>query len=210
LFKLRSLKSLSLFYPPFGPVNSETLQFLRPNRMMFFWNLVYSKFVYRGTDSAGNTSTEACSFMPIFDPNGGFVTGGGWIVPGGSTSEPGDFLPGLDNTSNANFGFVVKYQNRASTVQKDNLKFHYNVGSFHLHSSNMDWLVVTNSNWAHFQGMAEIDGMEGLYPFKVDVKDDTVDRFIIKIWAPDANPDIDELIYKASGNLEGGQIKIHK
>ena len=73
----------------------------------------------------------------------------------------------------------------------------------------MEWLVVTNSNWARFQGLALIDGMEGLYPFKVDARDDTVDRFVIKIWAPDSNPDIDDPIYKASGDLGGGQIKIH-
>jgi len=36
------------------------------------------------------------------------------------------------------------------------------------------------------------------------------DRFIIKIWEPGADPDVDELLYKASGDLGGGQIKIHK
>jgi len=35
------------------------------------------------------------------------------------------------------------------------------------------------------------------------------DRFVIKIWAPGANPDVDEPLYKASGDLEGGKIKIH-
>ena len=52
--------------------------------------------------------------LPLFvsyDPNGPFATGGGSIVPGGSSSDGGDLLPGIDGTSKANFGFVVKYKN---------------------------------------------------------------------------------------------------
>ena len=90
-----------------------------------------------------------------------------------------------------------------------NLEFHYNVGGFHLRSVAMEWLVVTNSNWAHFKGMATIDGAEGLYHFKVSGRDASTDRFVIKVWAPNANPDVDEPIYKASGDVEGGQVKIH-
>jgi hypothetical protein len=80
----------------------------------------------------------------------------------------------------------------------------------------MEWLVVTNNNWAFFQGMARIDGLEGLYPFRVDARDgdgeggNLADRFRIKIWAPGADTDTDDPIYKASGDLGGGQIKIHK
>jgi hypothetical protein len=64
--------------------------------------------------------------------------------------------------------------------------------------------------------VATIKNMEGLFPFRVDCRDGDAnggtqpDRFIIRIWAPGADPDSDELIYKASGDLGGGQIKIHK
>jgi hypothetical protein len=121
-----------------------------------------------------------------------------------------DLLPGLDGTSKANFGFVVKYENGSSTVPGGQLEFHYNVGDFHLHSTGMEWLVVTNDNWAKFQGMAQIKNAAGEYPFRVDARDGDPDRFVIKIWAPGANPDLDEPIYKASGNVEGGQVKIHR
>ena len=73
--------------------------------------------------------------------------------------------------------------------------------------------MVTNTNWAKFQGIATINGSEELYPFRVDARDgdeSQSDRFIIKIWAPDTDPDVDALIYKASGDLGGGNIVIHK
>ena len=33
----------------------------------------------RGTDEAGNTGAEECIFLAVYDPDAGFVTGGGWI-----------------------------------------------------------------------------------------------------------------------------------
>ncbi len=164
----------------------------------------------RARDAADNWSTPSCVYLVVYDPSAGFATGGGWFVPGGNTSDPGDLLPGLDGTSKANFGFVVRYQNGASAQPGGQLEFHYNVGKFHLHSTGMEWLVVTNNNWAKFSGTARIDGASGNYPFRVDARDDSVDRFIIKIWAPGANPDTDSPIYKASGDVEGGQVKIHR
>ena len=74
---------------------------------------------------------------------------------------------------------------------------------------------MTNQNWAKFQGTATIKGLVGEFKFRVDARDGDhaggtqADRFVIKVWAPSADPDIDEPLYKASGNLGGGQIKIH-
>ena len=162
-------------------------------------------------DNAGNLASESLMFV-VYDPSAGFATGGGWIVPGNpGDSDPGDMLPGLDGTSKATFGFVVKYKKGVTTTPTGQLEFQYHVGSFNLHSLGHEWLVVTNSNWAKFQGTATITGMPGEFPFLVDARDgiSQSDRFIIKIWAPGTDPDVDELIYKASGDLGGGQIKIH-
>ena len=166
------------------------------------------------TDLAGNQATESHMFV-IYDPNGGFATGGGWIIPGGNNSDPGDILPGIDGTSKATFGFVVKYKNGAATTPKGQLQFRYHVGDFKLHSADYEWLMITNTNWAKFRGLATIDGSGDLYPFHVDARDgdhnggNQTDRFVIKIWAPGADPDVDDPIYKASGDLGGGKIKIH-
>ena len=36
------------------------------------------------------------------------------------------------------------------------------------------------------------------------------DEAALQIWVPGASPDLDDPIYKASGNVEGGQVKIHR
>lgn len=168
------------------------------------------------TDNAGNNSTEVRNFV-VYDPSAGFASGGGWIVPGKEgKSDPDDILPGLDGTSKALLGFVVKYQQGASTAPEGQLQFRYRAGDFKLDSAGYKWLVVTNTNWAKFQGNATINGSGELHPFRVDARDGDArggnfpDRFVIKVWAPGANPDLDSPIYKASGDLEGGQINIHK
>lgn len=176
----------------------------------------------RVLDAAGNWSDVFTVFLVVYDPEAGFVSGGGWIVPKGAKSDPGDLLPGiceveLGCTEKANFGFVVRYETGAATVPGGNLEFHYNVGQFHLHSTEMQWLVVTNLNGAKFQGTARIDGApEGLYPFRVDARDGDgnggtqTDTFVIKIWEPGADPDVDPPKYKASGEVLGGQIVLHR
>ncbi len=88
--------------------------------------------------------------------------------------------------------------------------FHYRVGGFHLHSTEMEWLVVTNQNWAKFQGEATIDGLTGEFLFRVDARDGDPDRFVIKVYPVGGDPDVDEPVYTASGDLGGGQIKIHR
>lgn len=168
----------------------------------------------RGQDAADNWSSAASAVVVIYDPSAGFATGGGWIVPGGSSSDPGDSLPGLTGTDKANFGFGVKYQ-RGATTPTGQLEFRYRAGGFDLHSLGYDWLVVTNRNWAKFHGTATIRGLGHGYPFRVDVRDGNpngghqVDRFSIKIWAPGDDPESDEPTYKASGDIEGGNVIIH-
>jgi WD40-like Beta Propeller Repeat len=165
----------------------------------------------RARDGSGAWSSTATALLVVYDPSGGFVTGGGWIVPGGPGSDPGDLLPGLDGASKANFGFNVKYQSGASIVPGGAFQFHYNAGKLHLKSVGFDWLVVTNTNWARFQGLATIDGANGaLYPFRVDARDGDPDRLVLRVWAPGADPSGVEPLYKASGDVSGGQVTIHR
>jgi hypothetical protein len=150
---------------------------------------------------------SAIDFVVVYDPAAGFATGGGWFVPGKTdNSDLDDALPGLDGTSNANFGFVVKYQNGQSTTPSGQLEFQYKVGNFNLHSLDYEWLVLTNDNWAKFQGAATING-GGEFLFKVEARDGQngqADRFVIRVWDDNGG-----LLYKASGDLGGGNIKIH-
>ena len=165
----------------------------------------------RARDGSGAWSSTATALLVVFEPTAGFVTGCGWIVPGGPSSDAGDLLPGLDGASKANFGLNVKYQNGASTVPGGALQFHYNAGKLHLRSAGFDWLVVTNTNWAKFQGLATIDGAGGaLYPFRVDARDGAPDRLVVRVWAPGADPSAAEPLYKASGDVSGGEVTIHR
>ena len=102
-----------------------------------------------------------------------------------------------------------------ATTPGGQLEFQYRQGNFDLHSSGMEWLAIVNSNLAIFQGTATIKGVEGRFPFRVDARDSDFggsgqpDRFQIKVWAEGANPDLDDPIHKASGDLQGGSIIIH-
>ena len=63
------------------------------------------------TDSAGATDTwDGEELITVYDPDGGFVTGGGWIE-----SIPGAYKPNPSVTGKANFGFVSKYEKGKST-----------------------------------------------------------------------------------------------
>lgn len=167
----------------------------------------------RARDVVGNWSPASTTLLVVYDPNGGYATGGGWIVPGSAGSDAGDLLPGLDGSSKANLGFVVKYQSGASTTPSGHLEFHYDAGKFHLTSTNYEWLVVTNKNQAQFQGDATVNGGSAVYPFKATARDGDptgqTDRFTIKIYAPGSDPSTSSPVYQASGDLSGGQIIIH-
>jgi DNA-binding beta-propeller fold protein YncE len=179
----------------------------------------------RAQDGAGNWSATASTYLVVYDPAGGFATGAGSIVPGGSSSDAADLLPGLDSKSRARFAFLVKYSKGSSTVPSGSLEFRYGVssqpdcmtpgacGDFQLRSATMDWLVVTTPNSAKFQGTATIDGTSGLFPFRVEARDgDSIglqDRFVIKVYAPGADANDSRPIYKASGDVQG-QVQVQR
>nr|WP_283250923.1 post-COAP-1 domain-containing protein [Rhabdothermincola salaria] len=166
----------------------------------------------RVVDAAGNWSDTVTISLVVYDPTGDFVTGGGWIVPGGDFSDSGDDLPGLDGSSKANFGFVVKYRNGASTTPDGNLQFVYRAGDFRLHSESLEWLV-TNPTMAQFQGTATIDGLPGSYRFSVQAIDggrNGADRFRLRVFGLADDPLADSATYQASGDVSGGNIIIHR
>ena len=165
----------------------------------------------RGQDLAYNWSEPVEALLATYDPDAGFATGGGWIVPG---SQPGDLLPGITGEDKANSGFVVQYK-KGATTPDGQVQFHYRVGDFNLHSTEMHWMVI-NNNWVKFQGYATI-GLhpEQLFYFRVDARDGDQtgegeeDRFILKVWYDFQDPNTDDPLYRASGDLVGGNIIIH-
>lgn len=131
------------------------------------------------TDKDGGTGTSTCVYVIVYDPDGGFVTGGGWIssLAGAYAADPGI-------TGTATLGFVSKYQKGAS-VPKGNTEFQFKAGNLKFHSTSYDWLVISG-NKIQYKGSGTINGT-GNYGFMLTAIDGrynggtTPDTFRIKI-----------------------------
>jgi hypothetical protein len=164
-----------------------------------------------GTDSAGNTSDPSCIPLPVYDPSGGFVTGGGSIL-----SPAGKDLVNTAAAGPATFGFVSKYLKGTSTPS-GNLEFHFDAGNLHFKSTSMDWLVVTGEPRAQFHGTGTINGAS-VCQFAVDAwsksfrsTNGSVDAFGIKVYSCNSGGDGNGNRYSIDHTpLSGGSIIIHK
>jgi hypothetical protein len=119
-------------------------------------------------------------YIVVYDPDAGFVTGGGWITsPAGA--YPAD--PGM--TGKASFGFVSKYQ-KGKTVPDGQTQFQFQAANFNFHSTDYQWLVIAGPK-AQYKGSGTVNGA-GNYGFLLTATDGDAtggggaDRFRIKIW----------------------------
>ena len=137
------------------------------------------------TDKDGGSDTEVYEFVVVYDPDAGFVTGGGWI-----DSPAGAYKPNLALAGKATFGFVSKYK-QGRTTPDGNTEFQFHAGDMNFHSDSYEWLVVTGSDYAMFKGTGTINGglcPDGkLYLFRVWAGDDDPDTFRIRIWCEDTD-----------------------
>ena len=161
------------------------------------------------TDDDGGSDQMDFQYVVIYDPKGGFVTGGGWI-----DSPAGAYIPDLSLTGKASFGFVSKYLPGAA-APTGNTEFQFKVADLNFHSSNYEWLVIAGAT-AKFKGTGTINN-EGEYKFKIWATDGDLqqmggsDKFRIKIWEEDEFG-VETVTYdnKIDTELGGGQIVIHK
>jgi PKD repeat protein len=155
------------------------------------------------TDDDGGSDTSLFQYVVVYDPDAGFVTGGGWIY-----SDPGAYAADPLLEGKANFGFVSKYK-KGATTPTGNTEFQFHAADLNFHSSSYQWLVVTGSDYARFKGSGTINGM-GEYKFMLWAGDDDPDTFRIRIWTEDefgVETDIyDNGFDQAIG---GGSIVIH-
>ncbi|HEY4649868.1 MAG TPA: T9SS type A sorting domain-containing protein, partial [Pontibacter sp.] len=117
-----------------------------------------------------------------FDPNGGFVTGGGWI-----DSPPGAYVANPLLVGKANFGFNAKYK-KGSNLVDGNTEFQFKAGDLNFKSSAHDAMSLVVAGFkAIYKGVGSINGNDH-YAFMVSVEDgnlkgkDQADKFRIKIW----------------------------
>ncbi len=156
------------------------------------------------TDKDGGIANEAGFIVVIYDPNGGFVTGGGWIE-----SPAGAYRLDPSLAGKASFGFVAKYRKGAS-VPDGNTQFQFHTGSLNFHSNSYEWLVVNQGGTnAQFKGRGTING-QGDYLFMIWAGDGTPDTFRIKIWWEDSSGE--QVVYDngVAQALGSGSIVIHR
>jgi hypothetical protein len=148
------------------------------------------------------SSATAKGDLVVYNPKGGFVTGGGcYFTPKND---------GLNTHPNkrVNFGFNAKYRGTAAT---GHLEFRYSDGYIDLKSSSISQLVITGGKIAQFCGWASVNRRQG-YWFSVKAVDNgqpgKKDTFEIKIWAPGVSTKGDPTD-RAGGLLKGGNILVH-
>jgi PKD repeat protein len=160
------------------------------------------------TDAAGAFDTETFQYVVVYDPNGGFVTGGGWI-----NSPEGAYTADPSLTGKATFGFVAKYQ-KGANVPTGQTEFQFHVANLNFKSTSFDWLVIAGSK-AQFKGTGTINGA-GEYGFMLTAIDGSPDKFRIKIWDKATGQVIYDNMLGAADDaipstvIEGGSMVIHK
>jgi hypothetical protein len=163
------------------------------------------------TDDDGASGTDSVMIV-VYDPNGGFVTGGGWI-----DSPAGALIADSPATGKANFGFVSKYK-KGATAPEGNTEFQFHAGNVSFHSATYQWLVVNqNGCRAQFKGTGTINGT-GSYGFMLWAYDGNCsaesgpDKFRIKIWNGTDETSVvydNGTTYPNGQPLGGGSVVIH-
>ena len=156
------------------------------------------------SDDSGSGVAGGNLSVVVYDPTGGFVTGGGWIDSplGAYTAEP-------TLTGRVNFGFVSKYK-KGANVPTGNTKFIFQAADLNFHSSSYQWLVVTQGgSRAQFKGSGTINST-GDYKFMLRAGDGEPDTFWIQIWEERSDEEL--LIYDngSDQSIGGGSIIVHK
>jgi hypothetical protein len=157
-------------------------------------------------DALGHSDIALYEYVVVYDPNDGFVTGGGWFE-----SPAGAYAPDPALVGKATFGFVSKYKKGAS-VPTGNTQFQFTAGDLNFHSTSYQWLVVTGGDYARYKGEGTINGAMAPtgepFKFMIWAGDDDPDTFRIRIWYEDG----EELVIYDNGfdqPLSGGEIVVH-
>lgn len=154
------------------------------------------------------------ALVVVYDPEAGFVVGGGWIQ-----SPVGAYAPDPALSGKATFGFNSAYR-KGATVPTGQTEFHFRVANFNFYSDSYDWLVVAGAR-AQFKGSGTVNGT-GHYGFMLTAIDGQIDgggsedMLRIKIWEKASG----EVVYDNQMGMEddatpsraigGGSIMIHK
>jgi len=153
-------------------------------------------------------SPQACTLAVVYDPSGGFVTGGGWI-----DSPAGAYKADPALTGKATFGFVSKYK-KGAQVPTGTTQFQFDVASLSFYSETYEWLVVNQGGTnAQFKGSGTInDGLDpngNAFKFMIWAGDGSPDTFHIRIWWEAGGVEIDVYDNGTDQAIGAGNIVVH-
>ena len=107
-------------------------------------------------DACGETAEATYDYVVVYDPSGGFVTGGGWF-----NSVAGNMPHNTSAAGKANFGFVAKYKTGKNNVLElgGNTNFQFKAGDFHFKSNVYDEmsLVISGGKKATYRGVGTVN-----------------------------------------------------
>ncbi len=160
------------------------------------------------TDSAQAEGSATYQYVVVYDPNAGFVTGGGWI-----DSPAGAYTTDPTLVGQATFGFVSKYQ-KAASVPTGNTAFQFDLAGLSFSSTAYEWLVVNQGGTnAQFKGSGLINGAGAsngqAYKFMLWAGDGSPDTFRIRIWWEDAAGQYDVYDNGVEQAIGAGNIVVH-
>ncbi|APG60236.1 MBG domain-containing protein [Christiangramia salexigens] len=184
--------------------------------------------VYLVKAIAGNSCSESIAYLPVYDPSGGFVTGGGWIDSKVGAVRPNIYELDPQASGKANFGFVAKYKSgKNNTSQVDgNTEFQFKAGNLNFKSSSYtEMSLIVTPDKATYKGEGTLNGNPGFKFTVIAIDGDAKgkannDKFRIRIWSPGPQ---NKLVYdnlltgtdaeeynESSDYIGGGSIVIHK
>ncbi|MDI9633567.1 MAG: PKD domain-containing protein [Methanolinea sp.] len=134
------------------------------------------------TDDDGGVGQSEYRYIVVYDPNGGFVTGGLWIEP-----LVCPFSAGRTNLTpdKAHCEFEARYQ-KGATTPAGKVNFRYKAGNIDFRSTELRYLVISGP-CAHIRGSGTVNGRGG-FDFILSAIDGRkpggggVDRFRVEIW----------------------------
>ena len=132
------------------------------------------------SDSMGGANQQFLGFLVVYDPLGGFVTGGGTI-----NSPAGAYMPDPTLEGKANFGFVSKYKDKIINPVGET-EFQLQAGNLSFHSSTYEWMVISGSK-VTLKGRGMLNNTEP-YEFMIMATDgnvkggDGIDRIRVFIY----------------------------
>jgi FtsP/CotA-like multicopper oxidase with cupredoxin domain len=131
-----------------------------------------------GTDDDGGVGAGTVLIV-IFDPDAGFVTGGGQI-----NSPAGAYRPNLSLSGVAHFNVNAKYH-KDTIVPTGQTRFRFQAANFDFDTTSYEWLVVSGAK-AQYKGSGRVNG-SGDYAFLLTLTDGKVsggggvDRFRLMV-----------------------------